>query len=170
MKQTLLTIWPFGLVLGLVLVGLEAVEYSYVAFDLTQEVYLGAVAVMFMVIGIVAGARWLHRPGVRTHTLPSKSADRPAPAGSTSLLHRPSSVAAESHEGHPLLSGTSDLTERELEVLRELTGGYTNQQIAERLFISLNTTKTHVSRVYAKLGVERRTQAVEKARELGLLS
>jgi len=62
------------------------------------------------------------------------------------------------------------LSERELEVLALLDQGLSNQEISDRLFVSLNTTKTHISRIYQKMGVSRRTQAVQKARELDIIS
>lgn len=58
------------------------------------------------------------------------------------------------------------LSERETEVLQLLSEGCSNQEIADRLFVSLNTIKTHISNIYSKLGVSRRTQAVQKARQL----
>jgi DNA-binding CsgD family transcriptional regulator len=62
------------------------------------------------------------------------------------------------------------LTERELDVLRLIVGGHTDRKIAAHLFISTNTVGVHVSRVLAKLGVSRRGQVAERARQLGLLS
>ncbi len=61
------------------------------------------------------------------------------------------------------------LTERELEVLRLLAGGLTYAEIAAHLVISINTVRYHVKGIYGKLGVEKQVQAVEKARELGLI-
>ncbi|VEF08837.1 ATP-dependent transcription regulator LuxR [Pseudomonas fluorescens] len=68
----------------------------------------------------------------------------------------------------PELSGSVLLSQRELEVLRLIAKGYSNQQIADELFISLHTVKTHARRIHGKLGVERRTQAVASAKLLGL--
>ena len=61
------------------------------------------------------------------------------------------------------------LSERELEVLQLIAEGLTNPEIASRLFLALNTVKTHSSNIYSKLGVHSRTQAVARARALGLL-
>lgn len=60
------------------------------------------------------------------------------------------------------------LSQRELEVLKLMADGNSNQEIADSLFLSLNTVKTHVSNIYMKLNVKRRTQAINKARELQL--
>jgi LuxR family maltose regulon positive regulatory protein len=77
---------------------------------------------------------------------------------------QPVSTAAE--EAQPLIE---PLTDRELDVLEELTKGLTNREIAERLMVSLNTVKTHTKNIYAKLEVRNRTEAVVRAQELGLL-
>jgi LuxR family maltose regulon positive regulatory protein len=61
------------------------------------------------------------------------------------------------------------MTARELEVLRLISGGLTNQQIADQLFISAGTVKTHVKNIYGKLDVHNRVQAVERAQALNLL-
>jgi len=65
---------------------------------------------------------------------------------------------------------TEPLSERELEVLQLIAEGLTNPEIASRLFLALNTVKTHAGNIYSKLGVHSRTKAVARARALGLLS
>ncbi len=62
------------------------------------------------------------------------------------------------------------ISDRELEVLSLVAEGLSNKQIADKLFVSINTVKTHLSRIYEKLEVKRRTQAVEKAKSLDLIS
>jgi len=61
------------------------------------------------------------------------------------------------------------LTKRELEILHLIEKGYSNKEIAQALYISVRTVKYYATNIYAKLGVSGRTQAVFKARELGLL-
>ncbi|MCO5364047.1 LuxR C-terminal-related transcriptional regulator [Pseudomonas alliivorans] len=68
------------------------------------------------------------------------------------------------------MHGSDCLSVRELDVLRLIAQGCSNQEISEQLFISLHTVKTHASHINSKLGVERRTQAVARAKLLGLLS
>jgi ATP/maltotriose-dependent transcriptional regulator MalT len=67
---------------------------------------------------------------------------------------------------YPLLD---PLSQRELEVLQAIAAGLKNQEIADRLVVSLSTVKTHVNNIYSKLGVTNRVQAVERARTLNLL-
>jgi ATP/maltotriose-dependent transcriptional regulator MalT len=61
------------------------------------------------------------------------------------------------------------ITRREMEVLELIAQGMSNQEIAAKLFVSENTVKTHLSRVFDKLGAKRRTQAVQMGKEMGLL-
>ena len=70
----------------------------------------------------------------------------------------------------PLVAADGVLSPRESEVLQLIVAGRTNKEIADALFLSENTVKTHVNSLYTKLGVNRRTQAVAKAREMGLLN
>jgi DNA-binding CsgD family transcriptional regulator len=73
-----------------------------------------------------------------------------------------------SHENLPLPEDI-DLSIREVEVLQNLALGYSNQEIADKLFVSLNTVKTHTNNIYSKLNVKRRTQAIETARKLKII-
>jgi LuxR family maltose regulon positive regulatory protein len=83
----------------------------------------------------------------------------PEPEAATpSVVHRPSSALVE------------PLSERELEVLQLIAEGLTNQEIASRLFLSLNTVKAHTRNIYGKLDVHNRTEAAARARTLGLIS
>lgn len=84
-------------------------------------------------------------------------------------LRQPELLASLGLEAQRLADTEGPLSARELEVLRLIAQGSSNQQIAEQLFISLHTVKTHARRIHSKLGVERRTQAVAKAQALGLM-
>ena len=61
------------------------------------------------------------------------------------------------------------LSAREMDVLRLIDAGLSNQQIADRLYLALDTVKGHNRRLFARLGVQRRTEAISRARELGLM-
>lgn len=72
-------------------------------------------------------------------------------------------------DGNPKARSTLGLSARELEVLGELAAGHSNKEIARRLEVSPNTVKSHVARLLEKLGARRRTDAIHRARELGIL-
>ena len=89
-------------------------------------------------------------------------------------IHIPSTVVQRGINSYQLYTERGDVlietpSEREIEVLRLIADGLTNQQIAERLVISLGTVKAHTSNIYRKLGVRNRTQALVRARELNLI-
>ena len=97
---------------------------------------------------IVLSPRALNR--ALLESLPRQSGTRDAPA--------PRSRAA-----------MAGLTDREVEVLRLVAGGLSNQTIGERLFVSEHTVKTHAARLVERLSAQRRTQAVQRAKEAGLI-
>lgn len=132
---------------------LKYLEYSYFIRELAIEVYLGVVALLFVVLGIWTGMR-LTTPKtvVVTETI-------------TETIH----VPVESFQLDPARLKELGISAREYEVLELIAEGLTNQQIAEKLFVSLSTVKTHSANLFMKLDVARRTQAVQKARELSLL-
>ena len=121
-------------------------EYRYIIRDLSLEFYLTVVATLFTTVGIWLGLK-LTRKRVVT-------------------VHVPASTAFEFNEQAMLQTGIS---KRELEVLTLMAQGLTNQEIADKLFVSLNTVKTHSSNLFLKLEVKRRTQAIERAKQLRLI-
>lgn len=126
---------------------LKWLEYRYWVRDFSMEAYVGAVALLCAGLGLWAGWQLTRRP------------DRPSTAAP------PSSNGANPMAAAPPI----DLTEREYDILRLMAAGHSNQEIADRLFISTNTVKTHASNLFAKLDVKRRTQAVRRAQEMRLL-
>lgn len=140
-----------GGVLGLVLISLKALEVTYFSARLPLEMYLGGVAILFTTGGIAAGAVWMKRRQAVKELVPLPSIEIPLT------------------ETQPVAQVATDLSDRELDVLRLIAKGCSNQEVADKLFISLNTVKTHSSNIYQKLNVKRRTQAVVRATELGIL-
>lgn len=147
MKKTILL---YSLALAILLGLLKAVEYRFLLRDLSMELYVGIVALFFSALGIWAGLQLTRRfnPAVSTNVADPQ---HPVLLEPTQLLEK------------------YNLSKREYEVLILIAQGYSNQEIAETLFVSLNTIKTHSSNVFLKLDVKRRTQAVQKAKEIGLL-
>ncbi len=145
----------YGSSLAGILILLKWLEYRFVIMDHSFEVYIGAIALIFTSLGIWLALK-LNRPKTHTIIVERRVFVTPAPAAS-----------AVPDDDTLLKLGIS---KREWEVLSLMSEGLSNQEIADRLFLSLNTIKTHSSRLFEKLEVKRRTQAIEKGKRLGLLS
>jgi DNA-binding CsgD family transcriptional regulator len=147
----------YGLIGGILIAVLKWTEYRFLVIDHSIEIYGGLTAATFAVLGI-----WLGLKLTRKQTVVVKEILVPTPA--------PISVPAEA----PFIRNERkredlSITPRELEILELMAQGMSNREIAERLFVSENTVKTHSSRVFDKLGARRRTQAVQLGRDFGLL-
>ncbi|HRD53413.1 MAG TPA: LuxR C-terminal-related transcriptional regulator [Flavobacteriales bacterium] len=134
----------YGGALALVLFVLKYIEYRFWVRELSVEVYIGVVAALFTGVGIWLGARLLKEKVVVE-------------------VHKPAQVDEEAVRA-------SGLSERELEVLGLMAQGRSNQEIAERLFISVPTVKSHSSSLFVKLDVKRRTEAVHRAKSLRIIA
>ena len=121
---------------------LRAIEYQHMVYDLKEEYFVGFLAVLFTALGLWIGWKLTARP--RAHINAITGGDR-------------------------VLAGEMGISPREEEVLRLIASGHSNQEIADKLFLSLNTVKKHTGSLFRKLKAERRTQAIDKARQLGLL-
>jgi DNA-binding CsgD family transcriptional regulator len=132
----------YGVSLALLVYLLKQIEYRYYVREIPLEFYLALVALIFATLGAWVGHRLIRQ--------------------------KPPVVAAEFSVDQKSLKLTG-LSKREHEVLLLMSKGDSNQQIAEKLFLSLNTVKTHSSNLFVKLGARRRTQAVQRAKELRLI-
>jgi NarL family two-component system response regulator LiaR len=139
MKRSILV---YGLVLALAIVLLKMLEYRFFYRQLSVELYIGIIGVLFTALGV-----WVGKKLTR-----SKLAAAPA----------------EVKPDEELLAKTG-ISRREYEVLELMARGFSNQEIADKLFISVNTVKTHAANLFLKLGAKRRTQAVRQAKKLGLV-
>ena len=139
MKKTILL---YGLSLAALVAILKFVEYRLFVRDLSMEFYVGVVAVLFTTLGVWVGLRLTRKKVIvlpADFTLDQGALDRLA------------------------------LSKREFEVLVLISGGLSNQEIADKLFVSVNTIKTHSSNLFQKLNVSRRTQALQRAKELRII-
>jgi len=150
----------YGLALAGLLILLKWLEWRFIIFDHAIEIYSGALALLFTGLGIWLAVK-LTRPKVRTVVVV-----RPAPP---SEGRRADGRASEAPEVDDAAAVRLGLSGREQEVLQLMAEGLSNQEIADRLFLSLNTIKTHCSRIFEKLDVKRRTQAIEKSKRLRLI-
>lgn len=133
------TIVTFGVLILSLLIFFQLSKYSFVSGDLEVEIIIAIVAIIFFIIGIFLNKRSLHQ-----ERLPEGELD----------LKKVKAL---------------DLSQREYEVLKEISLGLSNKEIGERLFLSESTIKTHVSNILVKLNAKRRTQAVQIAKELRII-
>ena len=150
-KQVLI----FGLVGGVLITLLQWTEFHFVILEHSVAIYGVLIAILFAGAGIWLGTRLL-APRDR---IVDRIVEIPAPAPSTA----PNFADDTARE-------RLGITRRELEILELVARGLSNREIGETLFVSENTVKTHCSRVFDKLGARRRTEAVQRSKELGLLS
>ena len=130
----------YGAALAAGALALQWLDYDRLARARPGEIYIALIAVAFLALGVFLGMRMFAAP-------------KPA-----------------LFEGNPKAVASLGISPRELVVLKELAAGRSNKQIARRLEVSPNTVKTHLARLYEKLGAERRTDAVNRARELGIIA
>jgi DNA-binding CsgD family transcriptional regulator len=133
------TILIYGVILAVGAFGLEWLQYRYFVRAYPTEAWIVLIALSFMGLGIWVGARLFHR----------------APPAPFAINTR--------------VQATLSISDRELQVLELLAAGQSNKEIATRLNVSPNTVKTHVAKLFEKLEVKRRTEAILRARELGML-
>lgn len=141
----------YGVAAGALIALLNFIEYRWLVVQYSAAVYGGIVAVVFVALGLWLG-RYLTRPS------PPQIIEVAVPAPEAG----PFSVNETERE-------RLGVTKRELEILTLIAGGLSNKEIADRLFVSENTVKTHSSRLFEKLGARRRTQAVQVGQQAGLI-
>ena len=138
------SIFIYGLLLAFLILLLRILAYRYFVRDLSMEIYIGTIALMFTIFGIWLGNK---------------------------IINQKKEVIYKNKPNEIDLTAVKNfgISKRELDVLQHISLGLSNQEIADTLFVSLNTIKTHVSSLYGKLNVDRRTQAIQKAREMNLI-
>ncbi|HWQ03238.1 MAG TPA: LuxR C-terminal-related transcriptional regulator [Candidatus Nitrosotenuis sp.] len=138
----------FGVSGGVLITLLKLVEYRFLVLQHSFEIYAGLIAALFAALGIFLG-----------QTLTRKKTPSAAQTAAPGAPFAPDKTRL----------AQLGITPRELEILQLIAAGLSNREIAERLFVSENTVKTHSSRVFDKLGARRRTQAVQLAKEARLI-
>ncbi len=142
----------YGIALAVLLFLLKWLETRYILLDQQLDIYLGIVAVLFTALGIWLALK-IRKPKVETVIVEKKVV----------LASGPDFILNEDEVRR------LNLSKRELEVLQLMADGLSNQEIAERLFVSLNTIKTHSAQIFEKMEVKRRTQAVDMAKRLSII-
>ncbi|NHA05423.1 DNA-binding response regulator [Mucilaginibacter sp. HC2] len=142
----------YGVALAVLLFLLKWLEFHFIIINNAYEVYAGAIAVVFTLLGIWLALK-LTKPRVETVVV-----EKPV------YISHVSDFLPNQEELERL-----NISRRELEVLELMAEGLSNQEISARLFVSLNTIKTHSSNLFDKMDVKRRTQAIEMAKRLCII-
>lgn len=142
----------YGVSLAVVLFILKWAETHFIVLSYRLEIFAGLVAVLFTALGV-----WLALKLVK-------------PKVETKIVEKEVFIKTGNHfELNQKEIDRLEISKRELEVLNLMAAGLSNEEIAGKLFVSLNTIKTHSSNIFLKLDVKRRTQAVEKAKRLSII-
>lgn len=144
------TVLLYGILGGVLIAVLKFVEYRYLVLEHSLEIYGGIVAALFSATGI-----WI---GLKLTRARETVVVREVPVPVTGPFTRDEVRLAQ-----------LGITARELEILEAIAAGLSNREIAARLFVSENTVKTHAARLFDKLSARRRTQAVQHAKQEGLI-
>ncbi|MBL0683936.1 response regulator transcription factor [Aquimarina mytili] len=133
------TIFIFAALVVALLTLFQLSKYSVFTGSTSIEIVIAIIAIIFFIIGVIINKRVLHKQKTLTHTIDHKKIQE------------------------------LGLSKREYEVLCEIASGLSNKEIAEKLFVSESTIKTHVSNVLVKLDAKRRTQAIQIAKEFQII-
>jgi DNA-binding CsgD family transcriptional regulator len=154
-RQTIIYALIYGLTGGVLIGVLKLIEFRFLVVEHSLEIYGGLIALLFAGLGIWLGLKLTRKKEVVLLKEVVREVRVPVP-------DEPFSV----NETQLKQLG---ITKRELEILELIAHGMSNREIAEKLFVSENTVKTHSSRLFDKLSAKRRTQAVQIAKENGLI-
>lgn len=149
-KQILIYGLIYGLCGGVLIAALKLVEYRFLVVEHSVEIYGGLIALLFAILGGWLGLKLTRKKETIVFKEVLVSADAPFALNEQRLREL-------------------SITRRELEILELIANGMSNREIAEKLFVSESTVKTHSSRLFDKLSAKRRTQAVQIGKELGLI-
>lgn len=152
------TVIIYSVSLALLIVFLRLIEYQLIILNNSFQFYVGGIALFFTVLGI-----WLATKLI-------------SPKNKTIIVEKEKIVekqvfinTAEPFVLNEKALAETELSTRELEVLQLMAKGLSNREIADSLYVSVNTIKTHIGNLFFKLEASRRTQAVEKAKNMGLI-
>ena len=148
----------YGLLGGILVALLKVIEYRFLVVEHSLELYGGLVALIFASLGIWLGLKLTRTREITVVREVAVPVEVPVPV--------PAGTPFQRNEARRQQLG---ITPREIEILEAIAAGLSNREIAERLFVSENTVKTHAARLFDKLSARRRTQAIQLAKEAGLI-
>jgi len=149
-KQIIIYGLIYGLCGGVLILALKLIEYRFLVVEHSIEIYGGLIALLFASVGIWLGLKLTRKKEVVVWREVAVPSVEPFVVNETKLRDL-------------------GITKRELEILELIATGMSNREIADKLFVSENTVKTHSSRLFDKLSAKRRTQAVQIGKQMGLI-
>jgi NarL family two-component system response regulator LiaR len=152
-KQTIL----YGISLAILLFLLKWLELKFLILSHSMEVFIGAIAIIFTSLGIWLAIK-LTKPKV-------VMVEKEVVIEKEIFIREEQAFVQDEKQLQEI-----GLSKREMEVLLLMAEGLSNNEIAERIFVSLSTVKTHTNRIFEKMDVQRRTQAIEKAKRLKIIA
>lgn len=161
-KHKLVIIYGFSLAVLLVL--LNVFQYKLLILNNSLEIYIGIIALFFMLLGIWITTK-LSRPKKETVIVEKEKIIEVEKVIEKEIII----TKLPAFQLNEKAISDAEISAREMEVLQLMAKGLTNQQIADNLYVSVNTIKTHAANLFFKLDVTRRTQAIEKAKRLSII-
>ena len=155
-RETLIHVLIYGVTGGVLIILLRLIEFRFLVIEHSIEIYGALIAALFAGLGIWLGLKLTRKEEVVLLKEVEVVKEVPVPISGPFTLNE---------EQQRQLG----ITKRELEILALIAEGLSNREIADKLFVSENTVKTHSSRLFDKLGAKRRTQAVQIGKEIGLI-
>lgn len=147
----------YSISLAFLLFFLKWLELRFIIFNHSFEIYIGFIALIFTGLGIWIALE-LAKPKTDNYRVETVVVEKEV------YVSRPQNFVQDT-----AIISRLELSKRELEILGLLAQGFSNQEIAEKIFVSLSTVKTHNQNLFEKLDVKRRIQAVEKAKQLNII-
>jgi DNA-binding CsgD family transcriptional regulator len=164
LKQTVIA---FGLLLFAVLVLFQLARFARFQSAGTTEIWIAAFSVIFLFIGIFLSRKLQKEKIVEREVV--VEVEKEVVVERQTIVEKEVFVQKDAFAPDTRKLEQLNISKREYEVLQLICNGLSNQQIAESLFVSENTVKKHISSLFLKLDVGRRTEAIRKARELRLV-
>lgn len=146
-------VFLYGIILAVLVFALKWLQWKFLIVDNSIDIYIGLIAIFFTILGVWLASQVV-RPKVRTVVVEKEI-----------RVSQSENFSVDETELKKL-----NLSSREYEILQLVSKGYSNADIADNLFLSISTVKTHVSNLYSKMDVKSRTQAVGKAKELKIIA
>lgn len=142
----------YGLALAMLIFGLKWLQWNFLIVDNAIDIYIGLIAIIFTILGVWIASQ-LIKPTTKTVFVEKQV-----------IIHQPKKFILNQTELNRL-----NLTNREYQILKLIVQGHSNSDIAEQLFLSISTIKTHVSNLYTKMNVKSRIQAINMAKKIEIV-